>query len=290
MKKLNVIEKNFTAVPNEILLDKSLTEKEKILYLYLLSKQTKKNAQTNSISVSSGNWIYYNKKICDDLDIDYKTLKNRLQSLEEKKYIHCDYTKSKMRFGVPEGFIVSLYIQNDETKRIGRTKDEKEKMKDTDIKVLYRANCSRCEIEKHSLKYPTSRQWNSIFKTMGNYKYLIPYIPYYFRYCIDHYKTELDYLTFEHLFGEAFNSFNHLICFLLRQKKRCEIENRYERAILHNKDNEEIKSYLVEMEKEDLERLEKLTPVSDIEGYDYIFDLDYALEFENYDENFSNDN
>ncbi len=45
MKQLCQIKENFTAVPNLILLDKNLTEKEKILYLYLLSKQTKKDAK-----------------------------------------------------------------------------------------------------------------------------------------------------------------------------------------------------------------------------------------------------
>ena len=262
MKQLCEIEKNFTAVPNEILLDKHLTEKEKILYLYLLSKQTKKNAQKNCVSVCSGNWIFYNKKICEDLKIDYKTMKDRLKSLEAKKYIHCDYTDSKSRFGVPEGFKVTLFFQNNEYTRTGKFKDQRENLKDEDIKIFYRQNMARCGINKKTILYPTSKQWNAIFEIMGKYKYLIPYIPYYFRYCLDHYEAELDFITFSHLFGEAFDSFNHLISFLVRQKKICEIEMKYERAIFNNKDNEEIKGYLNEMKKEDLERFERLPPVS----------------------------
>lgn len=256
MKQLCQIRENFTAVPNLILLDKNLTEKEKILYLYLLSKQTKKNDKDNCITVEKDNWIFYSNKVASDLNIDYKTLRARLKSLETKKYIKCDYDETGKIFGKPKGFKVSLFYQDSEYRRTGVSKQRKEELLDEEIKKLYRVNCEKLHIRKKTLKYPNERQWNAIFEIMGKHKFLIPYIPYYFTYCLEHYPDEKDFPTFHWIFSQAFENYNDLIDFLLRAKAKHEIIRKYEKAINNNKENPDVIDILKHFMKEDLERYE----------------------------------
>lgn len=256
MKQLCRIKEDFTAVPNLILLDKNLNEKEKILYLYLLSKQTRTDNKTKCITVNKNNWIFYSDKVAKELNIDFKTLKNRLASLESKKYIKCVYDETGKIFGKPKGFKVSLSYQDSEYKRTGESKQKKEKLLNEDIKKLYRANCEKLHIRKKTLKYPNERQWNMIFEIMGNYKYLIPYVPYCFSYCFEYYPDEKDFPTLHWIFTQAFENSNDLIDFLLRAKAKHEIIMKYEKAIENNKEYPDIVEVLKQAMKDDLERYE----------------------------------
>lgn len=244
MKQLNQINSNFTAVPNEILLDINLTEKEKILYIYLLSKLTQSKPEIKMISINSRRWIFYYETISKDLNIDVKTLKNRLKNLEQKKYIKINY-EDKQFFGKTKGFRIDLFFQNNDYRRTGLKKEDRENISDETIKRLYRNNCIKLEIKKKSLLYPTQIQWKMIFKQMGNYKYLIPYIPFYFQYIKEYFDSDEEMITFQWLFSEAFEDQYKMIDFLLRHKKYEELRRKYPNEA------ETIIAMLEEMRKED---------------------------------------
>lgn len=244
MKQLNLINSNFTAVPNEILLDINISEKEKLLYIYLLSKQTQSRPDVGCISVNNDRWTYYYETVSKELNIDVKTLKDRLKRLEEKKYIKIEFEDNKY-FGKQKGFKVSLFYQNNEYKRTGLKKSERDNISDKTIKISYRKNCFKLGIKKKSLLYPTSIQWEMIFKQMGDYKYLIPYIPFYFQYINEYMDSDEEMLTFQWLFSEAFESKYNMIDFLLKYKNYEELRKKFP------EEAETIIETLEEMSKED---------------------------------------